>query len=126
MVQLVSASRAQCASYSSDRANTLKDAKVRQATRIQEIKYALATSGFEALDEQSKILGISRSTTWTILRANHKASGLSAKTINRILSAPQLPPLVRVTVLRYVEEKTAGRYGDSKTRIRQFANRVHA
>lgn len=122
---LVIVSRAECAGYNSDRADTLKDAKGRQTTRIQEIKCALVTSGFLALDEQAKALGMSRSTTWTILRANHKASGLSAGTINRILSAPQLPPLVRITVLRYVEEKTAGRYGDTKIRIRKFANRVH-
>ena len=65
------------------------------------------------LDDQANALGLSRSTTWTILKGRHKASGLSADIINRMLAAPRLPPLVRAKVLEYVEEKTAGRYGHS-------------
>ena len=45
---------------------------------IQRIGDALVAEGFVTLDEQAKALGLSRSTTWTILRANHKKSGLSA------------------------------------------------
>jgi hypothetical protein len=104
--------------------DTLKHARVRQTFRLQDIKDALATSGLVTLDEQAKALGLSRSTAWTILRANHKTSGLSAKTIKRILASRQLPPLVRATVLQYVKEKTAGLYGHSAKPMRKFSSAV--
>jgi preprotein translocase subunit SecB len=75
---------------------------------IQRIGDALVAEGFVTLDEQAKTLGLPRSTTWTILRANHKKSGLSAAIVNRILKSPQLPGPVRAKVLQYVEEKSAG------------------
>jgi hypothetical protein len=93
----------------------------RQSSKIREIGEALGAAGFRALDEQAEALGLSRSTTWTILRASHKTSGLSAATINRILASPQLPPIVRAKIQEYIEEKTAGRYGDSKRPLRKFA-----
>jgi DNA invertase Pin-like site-specific DNA recombinase len=55
--------------------------KARQSAKIRELREALVASGFLTLDEQSKALGLSRSTTWTILKGNHKASGLSAAII---------------------------------------------
>jgi hypothetical protein len=54
---------------------------------------------------------------WAVLKANHKASGLAAGTINRMLSSPELPPHVRVTILTYVEEKLAGLYGHNKEQL---------
>jgi predicted DNA-binding transcriptional regulator AlpA len=68
------------------------DMKARQSAKIRELREALVASGFLTLDEQSKVLGLSRSTTWTILKGNHKASGLSAAIIDRMLAAPRLPP----------------------------------
>ena len=103
-----------------DSAGTVADRKTRQATKIRELGEALIASGVVALDAQTKALGLSRSTTWTILKANHKSSGLSATIINRMLAAPQLPPLVRAKILEYVEEKTAGLYGDCQPRLRKF------
>jgi len=41
----------------------------RQSAKIKEIGCALVAAGFRALDEQAEGLGLSRSTTWTILRA---------------------------------------------------------
>jgi hypothetical protein len=102
--------------------NSPTKTKSRQSWKIREIGGALTSSGFISLDEQAKALGLGRSTTWAILRGNHKASGLSATTINRILSAPQLPPLVRARVLEYVTEKSAALYGHSKTQVRKFCN----
>jgi hypothetical protein len=95
--------------------------KARQTSKIKKLGTVLVTSGFRTLDEQANALGLPRSTTWTILRANHKSSGLSATVINQMLAAPQLPPLVRATVLEYVEEKAAGLYGHSKVQLRRFA-----
>ena len=92
----------------------------RQSCAIRELRDALAAAGFVTLDAQAKMLGLCRSTTWTILKGRHKGSGLSATTINRVLAAPQLPPLVRVKILEYVEEKAAGRYGHSTTQRRKF------
>ena len=56
----------------------LTEAKARQATRIRELGGALTASGLVTLDEQARALGLSRSTAWAVLKANHKASGLAA------------------------------------------------
>jgi hypothetical protein len=98
--------------------------KARQLSKIKELGDALIATGFLTLNEQAKALGLARSTTWTILKANHKASGLSATVINRMLAAPRLPPLARSKLLEYVEEKTAGSYGHSKMQLRRFAARL--
>ena len=106
-------------------ARVVAELKAKQSSKIKEIGEALVAAGFRALDEQAEALGLSRSTTWTILKGNHKNSGLSATTINRILAAPQLPPIVRAKIHEYIEEKTAGLYGDDKTRLRKFAATLH-
>ena len=93
--------------------------KARQTIRIRELASALA--GLVTLGEQARALGLSRSSAWTVLKANHKASGLAAGTINQMLSSPALPPRARATILTYVEEKLAGLYGHNKTQLRRFA-----
>ena len=99
----------------------LTEAKARQATRIRELGSALTASGLVTLGEQARALGLSRSSAWTVLKANHKASGLAAGAINQMLSSPALPPRARVTILTYIEEKFAGLYGHNKTQLRRFA-----
>jgi predicted DNA-binding transcriptional regulator AlpA len=100
--------------------------KAKQSSKIKEIGKALVAAGFCALDEEAEALGLSRSTTWNILKGNHKKSGISAATLNRILSAPQLPPIVRAKIHEYIEEKIVGLYGDSKTRLRKFTTTLHS
>ena len=104
--------------YSSRRPESTAGVKGRQSAKIREIADALISEGFCTLDPQAKALGLSRSTTWTILKGNHKSTGLSAKTINRILL--QRPPLVRAKIFVYVEEKASGRYGHSAKIRRKF------
>ena len=94
--------------------------KARQLLKIKEIKDSLVASGFITLDQQAKVLGLARSTTWTILRGKYKSSGLSAATVNCMLQSPQLPPFVRARVLEYVNEKSAGLYGHSNLQRRRF------
>jgi hypothetical protein len=98
--------------------------KARQAAKIRELQHALVSAGFLTLDEQSKALGLARSTTWTILRASHKGSGLSAAIIKRMLLSPQLPPLARRKILEYTTDKLAGAYGGSRTQRLQFFESV--
>jgi hypothetical protein len=98
--------------------------KARQFSKIRELVEAVKSAGFLALDDQARALGLSRSTAWTIRKASHKASGLSASIINRMLAAPELPPLARTKILEYVEEKAAGLYGDSRSQRRRFAARL--
>ena len=98
--------------------------KARQSSKIRELAEAVKSAGFLTLDEQAKALGLSRSTAWTIRKASHKASGLSASIINRMLAAPELPPLARTKILEYVEEKAAGLYGGSRSQRRKFAARL--
>src|SRR5262245_65480035 len=80
--------------------------QARQCAKIRELGEALVASGISTLDQQAEALGLSRSTTWTILKGDHKASGLSAAIINRMLTAPQLPPRVRAVVLE--DRKSVG------------------
>jgi hypothetical protein len=98
--------------------------KALQSTKIRELGDALITAGFSTLDEQAKVLGLSRSTTWTILKGNHKASGLTTSIINRMLAAPQLPALARLRILEYVEEKAAGSFGGSRAQRSRFVARL--
>jgi predicted DNA-binding transcriptional regulator AlpA len=98
--------------------------KARQSSKIRELAEAVKSAGFLTLDEQAKALGISRSTAWTIRKASHKASGLSVSIINRMLAAPELPPLARTKILEYIEEKAAGLYGGSRSQRRKFAARL--
>ena len=111
-------------SYRLHRPQSNCDKKAQQSVKIRELGDALVATGLFALDDQAEALGLSRSTTWTILKGNHKGSGLSAGIINRILAAPQLPSLVRAKVLEYVEEKAAGRYGHSDALRRRFVTRL--
>ena len=89
----------------------ISDLKARQAAKVREIGEALVTAGYDNLDDQATALGLSRSTTWTIIRGTHKSSGLSAAILNRMLSAPDLHSLVRRKILEYALEKSAGLYG---------------
>jgi hypothetical protein len=98
--------------------------KARQSCKIRELAEALKSAGVLTLHEQAKALGLSRSTAWTIRKASHKASGLSASIINRMLAAPELPALARTKILEYVEEKAAGLYGGSRSQRRKFAARL--
>ena len=77
------------------------------------------SAGFWSLDQQSKVLGLPRSTSWTILRGTHK-KGLSAAVIKRILSAPELPSVVKNHLIEYVREKAAGLYGHNPRQLRRF------
>jgi hypothetical protein len=95
--------------------------KARQAAKIRQLGEALAVAGFVTLGKQADALGLSRSTTWTILKGHHKGSGLSTAIIKRMLASPQLPPDARAVILEYIEQKTSGHYGDCRRRIRNFA-----
>jgi len=101
-------------------ARLIQDMKARQSSKIRELGDALIAEGYLTLDEQARGLGLGRSTTWTILKGNHKTSGLSAGIINRMLAAPRLPALVQARILEYIDEKTAGLYGHNNRQLRRF------
>jgi hypothetical protein len=94
--------------------------KIRQSFKIREIRQVLIAAGFVTLDEQAEVLGLSRSTTWAVLRGDHKCSGLSAGVLSRMLLSSRIPSSVRTTILEYVAEKSVGLYGHPKQRLRRF------
>jgi hypothetical protein len=98
--------------------------KARQSAKIRELGEALTRAGFNTLDDEANALGLCRSTTWTIISAKHKNSGLSVTTINHILTAEQLPMAVRAKILEYIHEKAAGLYGHSKMQRHRFTVRL--
>jgi hypothetical protein len=105
---------------------SLAKMKERQASKIREFKEALVASGFVSLDQQARVLGLCRSSAWSILKGNHKASGLTATTVSLLLRAPQLPEAVRAKVVEYIEERIAGLYGHSKAQRGRFIDRLSA
>lgn len=102
----------------------IAEAKARQSSKIRELRIALRSAGLVGLDEQARALGLPRSTTWKILKGDHKASGLSAMVVSRMLSTPRLPPVVRTKILEYVREKTDGLYGHGKRDLLRFSARI--
>jgi hypothetical protein len=102
----------------------IDEMKARQSAKIQKLGQALIDAGLCTLDEQANALGLPRSTAWTILKACHKSSGLSAMIIERMLVSPQLPPGARSIIVEYVEEKSFGLYGGSRRQQQQFAVRL--
>ena len=99
-------------------------ARERQREKIKEIGDPLCREGYVSLDQQARVLGLCRSTTWAILQANHKSGGLTATIINRMLAAREIPPSVRVKILEYVEAKAAGLYGHPDRLRRNFTERL--
>jgi len=100
------------------------DMKARQLAKIQDLGQALIDAGFRTLDEQADALGLARSTAWTILKARHKSSGLSAMIIERMLGSSSLPPRARSVIVEYVKEKSFGLYGGSRRQQQRFAVRL--
>ena len=100
--------------------------KFRQSAKLRKLAAALEADGFIGLDAQARALGLSRSTAWTILSGSHKSSGLSARTLNRMLAAPLLGERARAKILEYLAEKRAGHYGISKLGLRKFDQRLEA
>lgn len=98
--------------------------KMRQRAKIEEFRAAVIGSGNLTLHQQAYALGLSRSTAWSVLRASHKNSGISAGVIKRMLASSQLPMAARQKLLEYVEEKIAGVYGHRDRRRRKFAASV--
>ena len=102
----------------------VSEAEARQSSKIRELRLALRRAGLIGLDEQAQALGLPRSTTWKIFKGGHKASGLSAMVISRMLSEPRLPPVVRTKILEYVREKADGLYGHGKRELLRFSARI--
>jgi predicted DNA-binding transcriptional regulator AlpA len=94
--------------------------KARQCAKIAELREALLDAGLISLGKQAAALGLSRSTAWALLNSSHKASGLSASTIRRMLSSPTLPPKARHVIEDYVQRKSTGTYGHREHRLRMF------
>jgi hypothetical protein len=94
--------------------------KARQSAKMREIADALSSVGVCGLDAQADLLGIGRSTAWTILRGSHKSTGISPAVISRMLKADALPASVRAKIVEYANEKAAGAYGHNRLQRRRF------
>jgi len=80
--------------------------------------------GFVSLDEKAHALGLSRSTTWTILKAKHKNYGIIGGSSHRVLRKPHLNSRVRAKIMEYVQEKAAGSYEHNDTQLHRFIGRL--
>jgi len=73
--------------------------------KLQHVVDALVASGYISLDQQAKALGLHRATVWTITKQKHKLGRLSTKTLARIISNPDTPPLVLTAIYEYVVQQ---------------------
>ena len=105
-------------------ASSISILKARQCAKIAEFRQALIASGFDSVDAQAAVLGLSRSSTWMILNRNHKASGLSCSVINRIMRSTRLPSAARGKLEEYVQEKLMGKYGHRRQCLRRFRDQL--
>jgi hypothetical protein len=78
------------------------------------------TDGYNTATKQAAVLKLSRGTAWKILKGDHKQSGLSANTVNRMLASPDLPPEARKIIDEYVQEKLRGAYGHRAAPLKGF------
>jgi hypothetical protein len=99
--------------------------KGRQCAKIRDLRQALIDAGYQSLDQQAKALGLSRSTAWAVLQGHHKASGLSAAIISRMMASPGLPPSAGTVLLEYIKGKSAGDYGHNGSQVSRFLRRLH-
>ena len=99
--------------------------KGRQCAKIRDLRQALIDAGYQSLDQQATALGLSRSTTWAVLQGHHKASGLSAAIISRMMASPRLPPSASTVLLEYIKERSAGAYGHNGTQVSRFLRRLN-
>jgi hypothetical protein len=91
--------------------NDLLAMKARQSDKIRQLAEVAKAEGLLTLDGLADAFGIPRSTAATIRKGQHKASGLSASIVNRMLTAPNLPSSVHTVLRQYIAEKTDGLYG---------------
>jgi len=94
--------------------------KERQCEKLARLRAALVAGGFDTAAKQALALGLSRSSAWKILQGDHKQSGLSASTINRMLASPSLPREARAIIEEYIREKLQGAYGHRANRLKAF------
>jgi hypothetical protein len=99
--------------------SSLADVKTRHRSKIQELQYALVDAGYDNLESQAEVLRLPRS-SWSILNASHKGSGLSAASITHMFASPKLPTPARAILLEYIEEKVSGVYGSNDRQQRRF------
>jgi len=98
--------------------------KARQAAKMRELKEVLVHAGYCSLDQQAAALGIARSTAWSVLKGNHKSSGLSAALMKRMLLRPELPLAVRCLLVQYIHDRIAGLHGHNRSQLRRFTNKL--
>jgi hypothetical protein len=104
---------------------TSRNIKLQQCAKIAELRQALVLAGFYSLDRQALALGLGRSTTWIVLKAGHKSTGLTGSIVRRILGSPELPLNARQIIEQYVAHKLAGAYGHDKKQLRKFRDALH-
>jgi len=97
--------------------------KAKLVSKLGEIYRALCAGGFDTLDKQAAVLGLKRSTTWSLLHSD-KTRGPSIVILKQLLSAPQIPPKVRQKVNEYIQAKSLGVYGHGKKSIRNLRRQI--
>jgi hypothetical protein len=104
--------------------SSCRSLKFQQCAKIAELRQVLRNAGFQSLNSQARVLGLGRSTTWAILSAGHKSSGLRASIIIRMLRSSELPPAARRVIEEYVAQKLAGTFGHGEKQLKRFREQL--
>jgi hypothetical protein len=105
-------------------ASIVASMKARQCAKLRKLRQALLDVGLQSIDQQAIALGLRRSTAWAVLQGNHKASGLSAAIVGRMMASPNLPQSARAVLVEYIQEKSAGLYGHSGEQAGRFCQHL--
>jgi ABC-type uncharacterized transport system ATPase component len=98
-----------------------KSGKIIQAKKINELRKALLARGYQlSAAGTAEALGLRRNTLWAIFNSQHRYSGLSAKTIRRMLSARGTPKSVKKILEQYLRERLAGLHGHNRREIEAY------
>jgi hypothetical protein len=104
--------------------SAIANMKARQVAKIGELRESLVGEGFDTFSNQATVLGLGRSTAWSVLRADYKQSGVTAGVIKRMLAYPNLPVRARHVLEQYVHETLLGTYGHNPVRLKSFRKQL--
>jgi len=102
----------------------LASMRAKQIDDLRALRWALIVNGITSLAQQARVLGLPRSTAWSVLQGSYKGAGLSADVVVRMLRSRRLPEDARGVVIRYVQQRVNGAYGHSELVRQRFVVRL--
>ena len=97
-----------------------RQAKAKQASKLEEIRAALMAAGFDTAAKQAIVLRVGRSTAWALLNRDKGAGLRQCDQTHSFVAGPSGSRATKVE--EYVKEKGRGLYGHSELRSEAFSD----